>query len=159
MNNRGLTLLEVLVIIIVIAILAALLLPISHGHPHKDLRCLSNLQQLYKVATVYVTTHRGDWPKATGAELWLSFRTMTPPLIEADQAGILHCDVLDHELGTEETNYRGPRVPFKEVPANGPLAADAEGNHGEQFGGNVLLVLNASAGDALWKKCRDALSP
>lgn len=163
MNNRGPTLLEAIAVLAILAILAALFLPVSVCRPRKASRCRGNLQQLYTLATVYAATHRGEWPTATGADLWLSFRRTVPPLIAPESAEVLHCDVLDHELGADETNYRGPRVPFKELPANGLLAADAEGNHGEGEPLNVVLqdgsVLNAAPGDALWKKCREALAP
>src|SRR5262245_12442810 len=163
MNNRGLTLLEVLVIIVVIGLLAALFLPVSVCRPSRTVRCLSNLQQLYKLGTVYASTHKGEWPAATGENLWLGFRRMVPPLIEADHAGILHCDDLEHGLGPDETNYRGPVASFGRIGANDPLGGDKPGNHGEEYGGNVLLrdgsVLEAAAGDVLWKKCRELLRP
>jgi hypothetical protein len=88
---------------------------------------------------------------------------MTPPLIEPDHAAILHCDISDHELGPLETNYRGPLLPWKKLTGRDALAADREGNHGESESINVLFkdgsVLEAAPGDALWKKCREALRP
>ena len=164
MNNRGLTLLEVLAILVVIAILGTLLLPLCCGvRPARRASCQNNLHHLHVLGTVYAKSHHSEWPKATGKSLWLSFRTMTPPLIEPDHAAILHCDVQDHDLGPDQTNYRGPRVPFTDLKGNEPLAADAEGNHGEGEGFYVLFkngsVQNASPGDALWKKCRETLSP
>jgi len=164
MHNRGLTLLEVLVVIVVIGILAALFIPCTGGiRPAKAAACQANMQQLYKLGTVYASTHKGEWPAATGEDLWLSFRKTAPPLIETDHAAILHCDVSEAELGPDETNYRGPVLPWKKLAAGDPLAADREGNHGEEYGGNVLFkdgsVREYGAGDPLWKKCREALSP
>lgn len=163
MNNRGLTLLEVLVIFVVIAILAALLLPVHVCSPRRDLRCLNNMQQLYTLGTVYATMHRGEWPAATGQDLWLCLRTTKPPLIEDDHAAILHCDVLDHELTVNETNYRGPRLTWAKLGPGDLLSADREGNHGKGESINVMhtdgSVMDASPGDELWKKCRDSLAP
>jgi hypothetical protein len=164
MHNRGLTLLEVVVILVVIGIVVALFLPMFCGTRHpRTVACQSNLQQLYKLCTVYAVSHRGEWPAATEENLWLSLRTTKPPLIETDHAGILHCDVLEHELGPDETNYRGPRRSFSKLGAGELLCADREDNHGEGQPINVMhkdgSVLEAAPGDALWKKCREALSP
>lgn len=164
MKNPGLTLLEVIVIVVVIAILAALFTPcFGKMRPGREVACASNLRQLHVLGTVYAKSHQGQWPAATGEDLWLSFRKMVPPLIETDHAGILHCDVLEHELGPEETNYRGPVAAFSRLGLDSPLGADKPGNHGEEYGGNVLLtdgsVQELGPGDALWKKCRDLLSP
>jgi type II secretory pathway pseudopilin PulG len=165
MKNQGLTLLEVAVIVVVIGILAALLVPPICGPRRRprQLACQSNLHQLYKLGTVHASMHKGAWPDATGKDLWLSFRKMVPPLIETDHAGILNCDVLEHELGPDETNYRGPIAAFNRLGPGSPLGGDKPGNHGDEYGGNLLLkdgsVQELAPGDALWKKCRDLLSP
>jgi len=139
MNHRGLTLLEAVAIIAVICILAAVLLPVSVCCPRRQVACLSNLQQLYKLGTVYAMSYKGEWPDATGKDLWLSFRKMVPPLIAEEHASLLHCSVLDHELGPDETNYWGPLAPFKRLGIADPLGGDTPGNHGEEYGGNVLF--------------------
>src|SRR5574341_1411621 len=132
MNNRGLTLLEVLVIIVVIGILASLLLPSIGGgcRPNRTIACASNLQQLYKLGTVYASSHKGAWPDATGEDLWLSFTRTIPPLIEADHVSLLSCPLRDEEAAAGECHYRGPRRPWAKLGPNDVLAADREGNHG-----------------------------
>jgi prepilin-type N-terminal cleavage/methylation domain-containing protein len=161
----GFTLVELLVVIVIIGILAGLLLPVI-GHAifqAKVAACLNNQQQLYKLGTVYASSHKGSWPSAKGEDLWLSLRRMVPPLIEGEQAKILHCMVLDPELTEEETNYRGPVVTFAKVGAVEPLGADKPGNHGDQHGGCVLYkdgsVQVRELADPKWEECASKLSP
>jgi hypothetical protein len=164
MRNRGLTLLEALVIVVVIAFLAAIFIPCHGGIRNtKKASCLFNLHQLYTVGTIYARSHKGEWSSATGDDLWLSFRKMVPPLIAEDSAEILHCSVLDHELGTLETNYRGPVVPFHRLGIAEPLGGDKLGNHGEEYGGNVLYkdgsIQEWERDHPRWKECATKLTP
>ena len=164
-RGNGFTLVELLVVIVIIGILAGLLIPvISHAlFRAKVTTCLHNQQQLYKLGTVYASSHKGSWPTAKGEDLWLSLRRMVPPLIEADHAAILHCSVLDPDLSVDETNYRGPMVSFAKVGAVDPLGADKVGNHGEHYGGNVLYkdgsVQEYELSHTKWDDCATKLSP
>jgi prepilin-type N-terminal cleavage/methylation domain-containing protein len=164
-RSSGFTLVELLVVIVIIGILAGLLLPVI-GHAifrAKVTTCLHNQQQLYKLGTVYSSSHKGSWPSAKGEDLWLSLRRMVPPLIEADHAVILHCMVLDPDLSVDETNYRGPVTSFAKVGICDPLGADKPGNHGEQYGGNVLYkdgsVQEHELAHPKWEECATKLSP
>jgi type II secretory pathway pseudopilin PulG len=141
MNHRGLTLLEVVVIVVVIAILAGLIVPPFCGEGMrraKATNCAHNLGQLYKLGTVYASTHKGEWPSETGDDLWLSFTKTVPPLIDATTIEILACPVLGEEIRPGETHYRGPQLPWSKLKSSDPLGGDKVGNHGDGVGGNVL---------------------
>jgi len=166
MRHQGLTLLEVLAVIIVIMLLSALLLPPMCGsglRKAKQTACASNLQQLYQLGTVYASTHKGEWPKSTGEDLWLSFTKTVPPLVRPDELLIFACPVRGEDPEPGECQYLGPRIPWNQLKPGDPLAADKEGNHGEEYGGNVLFkdgsVMEYGSSDARWKKCREVLSP
>lgn len=163
MNHRGLTLLEVFILVILIGVLCALFVPaIPCGGHRKSVSCANNLMQLYRLGTIYAATHQKEWPAASGEDLWLSFTRTKPPLIEPEHRSILSCPVLGED-DPGETHYRGPRLPFKGLQSGDPLGADKPGNHGEGYGGNVLLkdgsVRETNVGEPLWKKCVDVLRP
>jgi len=164
-RRNGFTLVELLVVIVIIGILSSLLIPaIVHAmFRARVTACAHNQNQLYQLGTVYSSSHKGNWPSARGEELWLSLRRMIPPLIEAEQAEILACPATQVEIGPDETHFRGPALPMGKLNATDPLGADKVGNHGELYGGNVLLkdgsVQEYELGAPKWEECATKLSP
>src|SRR5262249_15442364 len=108
-------------------------------------------------------SHKGIWPSARGDELWLSLRRMVPPLIEPDHADLLTCPVLQTKVGPEETHFRGPGIPLGKLGAADPLGADKVDNHGDRYGGNVLLkdgsVQEYEKDHPKWLECATKLAP
>jgi len=137
MNTRGLTLIEISLVILVIALLAAILLPPLCG-PKPHMQCANHLRQLYTLGTVYASMHKGEWPDVSGEELWLSFTRTNPPLIALEERSILYCPILGDERGSGETDYSGPGMPWKKLGLGEAVGGDKPGNHGEQEGGYVL---------------------
>jgi prepilin-type N-terminal cleavage/methylation domain-containing protein len=164
-RRNGFTLVELLVVIVIIGILSSLLLPaIVHAiFTTKVTACASNQHQLYQLGTVYATSHKGNWPSHRGEDLWLSLRRMVPPLIEADHASLLACQVKGEDLGPDETDFRGPVSSMGKLGATDPLGADKVGNHGDRYGGNVLFkdgsVQCFELGSPRWDECAVKLSP
>jgi prepilin-type N-terminal cleavage/methylation domain-containing protein len=164
-RRSGFTLIELLVVIVIIGILSSLLFPaITHAldAAHKT-ACANNQSQLYKLGTVYATSHKGNWPSARGEELWLSLLRMVPPLIEEGHIAILACPKKGEDPGPDATDFRGPGLPWGKIGAAGPIGADKVGNHGDEQGGNVLLkdgsVQHYDKLDPLWVDCDSKLSP
>jgi len=154
MHGHALCLREILAGVFAAVIAAALLVPSVGGHGHGRLgACAGNLRQLYQLGAVYAATHRGEWPRATGSELWISFTHSTPPLIDPDSLEVLLCPVKD-QSGIGACDYLGPRKPVSELKSDEALAADKPGNHGTGRGGNVLLkdgsVLEFDAAHPVW---------
>ena len=156
MNRKGLTLLEILLVVIVIGVLAALLLPSQGGtHCGKLLSCGHNMAQLYKVAMVSPNQD------ALMREGWVFLTRLKPPIIDSEAREILACPLRGVGLGPDECDYRSPRIPISKLGPSDPVAADKPGNHGDGQTINVLLkdgrILEAEPGDPLWKRCEELL--
>ena len=164
MNTRGLTLIEVLVILAVIAILAALLLPpLEPGiRRARQMSCANNLRQLHQLATHHASTHPGEWPSLQEGGLWLSLTKCQPPILDQTELEVLLCPVKgDPIVGT--CDYRGPRLPFTSMAPRDIVGADLPGNHGDVEGGTVLFkdggALDLDPQDPLWKASAGKLFP
>ena len=134
--NRGLTLLELMVIIVVILILSALLVPAvvrPAGHRHPVITCANNLCQMWKMQNVYMSQYGGRekaMPSVTGQAFWKALTTTQPPLIDASVNDIFLCPV----LGTSEAgacDYGGPAKKVSTLADDAPVGADLPDNHKE----------------------------
>lgn len=166
MNRKGLTLLEVFMIVVVIGVLVALFVPWIGGGGHpcvRTINCANNLRQLYKLGTVFAASHKGEWPSAKGADFWLYLTRTKPPLIEEEWMEIFACPIRDETLNPGETDYLGPLIPWSQLKPSDPIAADKPGNHGPNENINVLLkdgsVLEIGPDDPFWKKYANVLGP
>ena len=164
-GEGGFTLVELLVVIVIIGILAGLLLPAigSTITRARTLNCANNLGQLYKMGYIYAGMHKGRWPDERGEALWTKFRSMTPPLLEGEHGQICFCPVKGEMEDPEGCDYRGPALPWSKIRAVDPIGADKPGNHGEQYGGNVVKmdgsVSEYGLEEAVWLACQEKLSP
>lgn len=155
MNRRGLSLLELIVVIVIIGVLAALLLPTGHRSVHnaKVTRCSNNLSMLWKMQHNYVASfgHHSGMPRETGEDFWLKLSRPPTVLIGESLMEIYECPL---EGSSDGCDYRGPSGNVNTYEDRDPVGADVDGNHGAGSGGNVLLragdVQTVGPSDALW---------
>ena len=156
-RRRGITLLEILVVIVVIGILIALLLPSINGthRIHGITSCSNNLSQMWKMMNIYRSQFGGrkkSMPTAVGRAFWRSLEKTVPPLIDVTSSEVFLCPVKgDGMIGDLE--YWGPGKPISLLGDMEPVGCDAMGatpNHQEE-GCNLLRksgdVIEASMQD------------
>jgi type II secretory pathway pseudopilin PulG len=164
MNNKGLTLLEVAVIIVLIAVLAAVFLPpVCPGMINaRRTACQSNLHQLYQLGSIHASTHPGEWPSLEDGGYWMSLTKTQPPLLQRDEFEVLLCPV-NQEEWRGHSDYRSSRLPWRSLKPVDILGADKPGNHGPEEGGNALFkdgsLLELKSTDPRWKACDARLFP
>ena len=145
--NKGLTLIEILVVILVIGILAAILLPPIGGHAlitAKRAACANNLSQLWKMQNVYMSqfgkAHK-QMPPQTGTAFWHALTLTQPPLIDPTVNDIFLCPVLGSS-SAGDYDYAGPARSVNQLGDGDPVGADLHDNHKEgasdEGSGNVL---------------------
>lgn len=152
---------ELLGFVLIVALVSGLALPlVSRGIRSAQVRtCAQNLRILHRTGSAYAATQQA-WPDSTGEELWKTFTRTTPPLLKDEAVEVLVCPVLGSDSSPGETDYRGPRMPWKSLAPNDPLAADKPGNHGES--GGCMLYKDGrveEVDDAAWKAVASRLSP
>ena len=152
-RERGLTLVEILVVVMALLIVAVLVLPaIAQGSRRdKVARCIGNLQTLHRAQA------SAEPPGARlGFEYWLRLRNATPPLIGPEA---LRCPLLDRP-DAPECHYMGPRGDPAALKGVDPIGCDLEVSHSPNMkqGGNVLLksgeVVTDKGDGGLWQDAR-----
>lgn len=65
LKNKGVTLLELMIVLVIIAILAILLFPavLSFQEKSRRLACMENLKGLFTSTSAYLTSNDGVWPQ------------------------------------------------------------------------------------------------
>jgi len=167
--RKGLTLVEILVVILVIGVLAVLLLP-AVGRTTcgggKAIACINNLAQLWKMQHNYMVTYGGtarSMPSETGGLFWLKLTTVTPPLIDATLKDIFACPAKGMPPAAGQTDYRGPNGNVNTFADGDPVGACKPGCHGPNEGGNVLRksgdAQTCSENDPLWINAASKTAP
>jgi len=95
-EGRGVTVVELLIVITIISILAAVILPVftSASKQAKHSVCISNLRQIHAALTMY-RDQQGDYPP--NSVVWESFRAYYPTPLK--------CPASKQELQTGEFDY------------------------------------------------------
>ncbi len=162
--NRGLTLIDILVIVVILGILMALSFPLTCPSIHlaRITNCASNQRQLYQLYQVYKIRYEGRSPEERGSAFWLAHQKTSPPLIDVDLAEIYFCPAKGEDPRPGGTDFRGPSNPVSRHTDTDPVCADIVGNHNEEYGINVVRlsgdVQRVYPDDPLWKACDILLS-
>lgn len=149
-GDRGLTAVELIVVIVVVGIGAAVTVPamLRAGRNDRLAKCESNLRALWKL-DADLRAKGGSIPTARGSAYWAK--------IAAEHPELTTCPVSGH------TRYRGPAVEPGSLPPGAPMAADAPGAHGADEGGHVLFKIGevraVREADGLWKLAAEQLAP
>ena len=162
MRRRGLTLLEVTVIIAILLVLVFSFLPAitrACRDGHGVLNCADNLSQLWKVQNIYMQQYGGAQKRycdRTGGAFWTYMSQLPKPLIDSTMVEIYACPFKGVPPGANATDYMGPAGDVKTYQADDLVGADKPDNHGKggSGGGNVLRksgdVQMLSGGDPVW---------
>lgn len=160
-EDRGMTVLELAVVMVIIAILASMLLPITAGMRTRaeEARCIANLKNLYIGAAGYLQAN-GEWPQIPNtlikedpqgyAKKWVSalspygipHQTWICPTIQRQRGQPISSI---EEEGTYRVDYIGmafdekPSSPYPPNPF--PWFVEVAGFHGR---GNLLILSDGS---------------
>lgn len=164
-RDRGLTLVEVLIVVVVIAILAMMMCPPGIGRARLSARkkdCENNLRQLGRYTAMYVARFGSDreYPPASGCGFLDTLRRVPDEqaAIAAGQHGLFVCRVTGNAPSATRLDYRQPNWAVGGQPSDWrrPIACDRTNNHDvngmEDM--NVLLfdgtVIRANPGSPEW---------
>src|SRR5262245_40448636 len=149
-RDRGLTAVELIVVIVVVGIAAAVTVPALLRSGRNDLmaRCESNLRTLGKMDAERRSKGESA-PAARGHAYWEA--------VAGDRKDLLTCPLPGH------APYRAPAPDPASLRPIDLMGADAPGSHGPGEGGNILLkngeVRAYRERDPMWKLAAERLAP
>jgi prepilin-type N-terminal cleavage/methylation domain-containing protein len=140
-TNRGLTLVEILVVLVVLGVAATMILPAlgRAGRHGRVEACAAHLRQLHQAAEAY-RAKCPQAPEAPGKAYWVRLTKTDPPLVAADALRCPVRETSDAPPGPAECQYLGPAGNPAQLGDADPLGCDDYLNHHPQGkeGGNVL---------------------